>query len=152
MRKALASGSDRRQQNPGRSRSNGCYLSEGRAANASSFQQDLTKTAPRFRGAEEELFNDSCSVSPYSSARDDKDPFSSPLRPRKESEKRRERQRAAEDWDNMNKHMASIASSLLHQQICPILIKTLGYSPPPILFPSCQLSVTSGAEGGTTLI
>lgn len=53
------------------------------------------------------------------------------LRSREQSEKRRGRRRAAEDRDNTNKHMASIASSLLHQQICPILIKTLGYSPPP---------------------
>lgn len=47
---------------------------------------------------------------------------------------RREQQQAVEDWDNINKHVASIASSLLHQQICPILIKTLGYSPHPPLF------------------
>lgn len=130
MQKALALGSDRRQQNPGRSRSNGCYLSEGRAANASSFQWDLTKTAPRFRGAEEELFNDSCSVNPCSSANGPR--RQGPIQlsaPSQKTEKRRERQRAAEDWDNMNKHMASIASSLLHQQICPILIKTLGYPP-----------------------
>lgn len=65
----------------------------------------------------------------------------------------REQQRAVEDWDNMNKHMATIASSLLHQQISPILIKTLGYlPPPPVVFPSCQLQRRLALRWNNTVI
>lgn len=41
-----------------------------------------------------------------------------------------------------NEHMASIAFSLLHHQICRILIRTLGFFFFSLLFPSCQPSVT----------
>lgn len=50
------------------------------------------------------------------------------------------------DGENMSKHMASIGFSLLHHQICTILIRTLGLfffllrPSVPFFFPSCQLS------------
>lgn len=37
-------------------------------------------------------------------------------------------------WENMNKHMASIDCSLLHHQICIILIRTLGFFFCPFFF------------------
>ena len=110
-------------------------LSNRQPANTSSLKWALTQQSHVFQGVERECFCNLCTVTcicyPFWELAKEAYEFICRSNTNNHSwyvmSPIRRRERRANTWRGENEHMASIGFSLLHHQICRILIRTLSF-------------------------